>query len=186
MSKSAFWTFKWYFELEKPKVWFKAWGCGEVGPGRSQLIARKSARQKLPHCTLALCCAVLVVLWTLLATMFSQTFSKLCLYTHIYHNALQCSYARPFLRNGLLLDLAHSKAIYQKPSRPLPRSNIVWNYLCYTCDCKYWASNILHSLRMCGSWRFFGHTSDIFATTHPHTKIMNIGLSFEKIHRKGA
>ena len=145
---------------------------------------KRSAKTAALYTCALLCCASCTSQWTVLAAMFSQIFSKL--YTHIYHNALQCSYARPFLRNGLLLDLAHSKAICQKPSRPLPRSNIVWNYLCYTCDCKYWASNILHSLRMCGSWKFFGHTSDIFATIHPHTKVLNIGLLFEKIHQKEA
>ena len=97
LSKSAFSTFKGHFELEKPKVWFKAWGCGEVGPGRSQLIARKSVRQKLPNCTLALCCALLVV-------QTSELFWPQCSVKHFPNFAFTPTYIT-MLFNALTLDL---------------------------------------------------------------------------------
>ena len=99
LSKSAILIliFQGYFGLQKGKVWFKALGCGEVGPGRSQLIARKSVRQKLPNCTLVLCCPVLVV-------QHSELFWPQCSVKHFPNYAFTPTYIT-MLFNALTLDL---------------------------------------------------------------------------------
>ena len=168
-------------------MWFKAWGLWG-GWSRSVAADRKKKHlaktAELYTCAL-LSCASCTNQWTLLATMYSLAFSKLCLHTHISQN-----HARTL---DLFLEMyfCSTKFIARLSVRNHLAPYLV-PILCETICATPVTVNIeppiyfIFILRMCGSWRFFGHTSDIFATTHPHTKIMNIGLSFEKIHQKGA